>query len=289
MKLKEPSFKAVLATTAGIAIFLGIVNQCSKKEPMTEKIRIVKICPQPTKGDGICEREKGEGDPNSSLYDEESCGYCGDGKTQEHESKETCLADFHCGNGVCDPSAPYAMWVNENGKFSLKVETVTETLENCSEDCDVPPPPPPCGNGKLDKGEECDPIEKKDRCGPKKICSSECKCKKISEKCPPQTITGARVLKNNIASRMRGGIYNIRGALGVDPGVGINTIVTIEVQPSGSASILTSYATCDGKKCPKDAKPHLAAGISSSPSNLPPVYGSEGWCTFSFSVHFPPD
>jgi hypothetical protein len=84
----------------------------------------------PVRGDGICERDKGEGDRLSPNHAPEDCGWCGDGIQQPEENEKNCDVDFHCGNGKRDRRTVYYGFVKQ--KDGSLVHGVIRRTDQCN-------------------------------------------------------------------------------------------------------------------------------------------------------------
>lgn len=91
---------------------------------------VIPVCASPTKGDNVCDREKGEHDVNSKNWDPQSCGYCGDLIRQDFETAEACPVDFHDGNGRVERNVVYGAYIaprDDGGVYSLSTITISES------------------------------------------------------------------------------------------------------------------------------------------------------------------
>ncbi len=150
--------------------------------------------------DSVCKPEKGEDeDPcgtNGYCWDGECCpdtcpggliycvGYAAGGSTGS--CSVTCCSSGHCGRTPADEGVCYCGVVPEDVHYS-HIGASSEISdcdgeEYCTSDGGCGEPPPPlCGNGVIDFGEECDPNASPDGCGGGESCNSNCECVSVGE------------------------------------------------------------------------------------------------------------
>lgn len=157
-KAKRRGWKIAGGTVAvgvtAVAIALASPESCcmggKSPEPIIEG---------PVRGDGKCERDKGEGDRLSLNHAPEDCGYCGDGIQQPEENAKNCDVDFYCGNGKRDRNTVYFGYVKQkdgslvHGMIRRTDQCNPRKPNFCKADCKVerhvrrppkkPPQPPP--------------------------------------------------------------------------------------------------------------------------------------------------
>jgi len=168
----------VAVGVTAVAIALASPESCCmgarSPEPLLE-------APAAVRGDGKCERDKGEGDRLSSNFAPEDCGYCGDGIQQPEENEKNCDVDFYCGNGRRDRNTVYFGFVKQkdgslvHGMIRRTDQCNPRKPNFCKADCKVerhigptkkPPKPPP---------KEVVPEKP-----PKKVASALPRCKGVS-------------------------------------------------------------------------------------------------------------
>lgn len=275
------------ATTGLVVASAAALLTLRHCEPKTEGIvQGEKECPaaeecpsKPVKNDKKCETNKAEHDSISENWDPASCGYCGDGIQQKWETKDNCIVDFVCDMDPKEREKSYGAFVEKE----IKGETIWAVdIVSSAEFC-------PKVEEKKKEAKAKTPAQGS---APAAVATPAEKPKeepKVStakrSACLPHVTSSASTLKNNIASRLKGAVPAIRSALGAS-NVPIMVGVTVNVDPSGTASIGGAYAVCGGQKCPNNANPLSAAGISSS--GLPPVTGGNEPCFFSFTVTLAP-
>jgi len=144
------------AAAAALGIALGVTGfkACSvllERTPAHPPAQSVNARNYPRKGDGRCEASRGEANPDSSIFDLASCGYCGDGIPQQWETPAACPVDFTCGNGRLESHEIFSAYRLQEGRLVLSKREVTESCLDrsplyCARDCASPSALPECPN-----------------------------------------------------------------------------------------------------------------------------------------------
>jgi hypothetical protein len=263
-----------IATASVVAAML--FQRCGG-EPKTETIiqdcPPVKACPAPPKkGDNKCELDKGEHDPwakdskGESVFDVESCGYCGDGIQQEHETAEECPIDFECGNGKVqyrgkdfgavveveqdDQTLLYTVGIvkySETCQETGEKQTDTQLVKYCEEDCPTRP-------GRARKREPREPGVGTPAPKP---------TRKAGAPCESTVRQNAQQVYTRVASQVSSASGSIKSGLGAS-GVVVRVSVPVTVSSSGALSVGRASARCGEEKtaCPGSANINSLAGIN---------------------------
>ncbi len=252
------------------------------------------VCaPAPVKGDGRCEIDKGEHDPQSPTFDPQSCGYCGDNIAQAWEIARpgdqprealppgvrpvVCPRDFACGNGTVDRDVEFAVMVPaQPGSDVYKYDVVRYTescnanesragVTYCATDCPAPGTPrtpSTVGSTRRPRGDDT----------PAPVVTAPTP----SAQCPGEVTSR---LASRAASNLMGNPASARSAAGAPDGVGVRATVRFNVS-NGVANTSGISLSCTG--CAGGSLPGSTVNLSAVP------LGYDGSCSGSVTVNIPP-
>ncbi len=290
---------AIGLSTAAIITAAVMFRTCAPHiEPPQPAPQVV--CPSaPVRGDGRCEFEKGEHDPASPTYDENSCGRCGDGIAQDWEIPApgvqprvqlppgvhavVCPADFACGNGTVERESDHVEFAVvvpvQAGSTTYKydVRQYAETcnpndsrpgVTYCEADCGNQPQPAQRGAAP---GSTSRRTPRPDNTGsPVTVPDTP------SGQCPADV---TQRLMSRAASGLMGSPAAVRSAAGASDNVGVRASVRFSIS-NGVANTTSISLSCPG-----------CSGGSISPGtvNLSSVpLGWNGSCSGTIPVTVPP-
>ena len=270
---------AVCATAIAALVVYKPAPETIKKQTCLEAPTIHAV-----KGDGKCEVAKGEADPLSKNFDPDSCGYCGDDVKQiksdtggpasldldkqiflqdvterPSETKETCPADFHCGNGFLDRGQKYAGVVFEDGNYKIstikRVESCNPNALNfCPLDCRL----------RTVKEEPEEEEDEEEPVMPRSYvltCPTQIAAKTRFDLVSAGSIGGGQVI-GRITTAFVNGAPAIRQALGKGPKDDVVSVVSMSVSPSGNIKLTSLEFLCDKKPCENSGKAASAVPLT---------------------------